>query len=362
MMSIQNTRRFYGSPETLLTLLLIGYAVSGCGVKTYPKPIVQQPPAQINDLQSEVRGGAVELSWVVAPSQHKSEQSASWRFAVLKSEVPWDKRSCLECPAPEQTTILTIDPVHPEPAFLRDNRLVVKDASVATGRAYRYQIAIQDQKERVLTLSNPTIAKVTTPPLPPINVTVAKQNHGILLSWKEPKKDAAGQPVKQEMLYGVERRILNGSWEQISPAPVKGASFFDQAVASDQIYEYRVFGLLLFEGTNTWSGPSAVHQIKAPGALPPPPPSTVWAIPAKGVLEIHWTQSEGKVSGYHVYRREGKEITRLTSQAVQGPPYVDSTARPNVVYFYAVSAIGVEPPHPEGLLSKWAEIRNLQFQ
>lgn len=361
MMITESFRRFYGSLEAILVLLLLGCAVSGCGVKTYPKPIVQQPPAQINDLQSEVRDGAAELSWQVAPAPPNSEQSAAYRFAVLKSEVPWDKRNCLECPAREQTTILTIDPVHPEPAFLRDHRLVVKDATIAAGRAYRYQVAVQDKKERVLTLSNPTILRVGTAPLPPNDLTAVTQNHGILLSWKEPKKNAAGRPVTQEMLYGVERRIVNGSWEQISPAPVKGASFFDQAVASDQIYEYRVLGLLLFEGTNTWSEPSVVRRIRAPGALPPPPPGTVWAIPAKGALEVHWTPSEGKVSGYHVYRREGKEITRLTSQAVQGPPYVDSSARPNVVYFYAVSAIGVEPPHSEGLLSKWAEIRNLQF-
>lgn len=362
MMITESIRRNYGNLETIMAMLLLGLAVSGCGVKTYPRPILQQPPAQISNLQSDIRGNAVELSWPVTAQQTTSEQSASYRFAVLKSEVSWDKRNCLECPAANQTTILTIDPVHPEPAAVKDNKMVVKDASVTLGHAYRYQIAVQDQKERVLTLSNPTIAKVATAPLPPQDFAAVKQNHGIMLTWKQPKKNTADQPIKEEMVYDVERRGVNGSWERISPVPVKGLSFFDQAVASDQVYEYRVFGLFPFEGTNTWSESSAVRRIQAPGALPPPPPSTVWAIPAKGVLEIHWTQSEGKINGYHVYRREGKEITRLTSNAVQGPPYVDSTARPNIVYFYAVSAIGSEPPHPEGLLSKWAEIRNLQFQ
>ena len=113
--------------------------------------------------------------------------------------------------------------------------------------------------------------------------------------------------------------------------------------------------------SQSFIGDSLPSQVKAPDAVPPPPPGNVWVIPVKGALEVHWIPSEGKVEGYHVYRREGKEIIRLTATPVQKPPYVDSTVRKNVVYAYAVSAVGNQAGKREGLLSKWAEMRSLMI-
>lgn len=346
----------------IVPILVIGLLASGCGKKTFPRPIVPEPPPQVKDLRAEVRGGEVQLSWSAPKEAKKSREYSSYRFAVMKYELPWDKRNCLECPAPGQKTILTIDPAYPEPAHFKGDRLVVTDNYVSPGHAYRYQLAVMNQKGREVSFSNPTIASIIVSPRPPEDFVAVKEDQGILLKWRIPKKNILGKPLPEEPQFNVERRLRDSAWESISPAPVKGDTFFDPAVASNEIYEYRVFSYLSFEGTPNWSEPSAVRQIKAPGALPPPPPSTVWAIPAKGSLEVNWTPSEGKVSGYHVYRRQGKEIVRLTLKPVQNPPYIDRNVKPNEVYFYAVSAVGANPPYPEGLLSKWAEIRNVDFQ
>jgi hypothetical protein len=79
-------------------------------------------------------------------------------------------------------------------------------------------------------------------------------------------------------------------------------------------------------------------------------------------LEVHWLKSEGNVEGYHIYRREGKEISRLTATPVQNPPYLDRSIKKNVVYAYAVSSVGNQTGKREGLLSKWAEIRSLMLE
>ncbi len=76
---------------------------------------------------------------------------------------------------------------------------------------------------------------------------------------------------------------------------------------------------------------------------------------------MHWLPSEGKVEGYQVYRREGKEIIRLTTTPVKNPPYLDSTVKKNVIYSYAVSAVGNQAGKREGLVSKWVEIRSLMI-
>jgi hypothetical protein len=357
-MSKQSMFRF----SCIIATVLIAVFSSSCGRRTFPKPIVQEPPPEIKDLKADVRGTGIELSWTLPSPKEKSTVISDYRFAVMKSEVPWDKRNCLECPAPEQETIELIDPAYPEPASMKENKLMLVDAGVLPAHAYRYQIGIQNKKGRELSFSNPVIGKVMTTPQPPADFTAAKQDQGIFLQWKIPKKNILGKPLADEPQFNIERRALNGSWEVISPAPVRGNSFFDPAVAANAVYDYRVLSVLLFEGTPIWSEPSPIVHVQAPGALPPPPPNTVWAIPAKGVLEIHWTKSDGETKGYHVYRREGKEITRLTADPVQDPPYIDGSAKPNVLYFYAVSAVGVDPSHAEGLLSKWVEIRSLQFQ
>jgi len=357
-MSKQSMFRF----SCAIAIVIMGLLASSCGRRTFPKPIVPEPPPQIKDLKADVRKTGVELNWTLVGPKQESSEISSYRFAVMKSEVSWDKRNCLECPAPEQEVLQLIDPMHPEPASMKNNSLMLVDAAVSPNHAYRYEVRIQNRKGRELSISNPTIAKVLPTPQPPLDFAAAKQNQGIFLQWKVPKKNISGKPLADEPQFNIERRPVNGSWESISPAPVKGNTFFDPAVAADAFYDYRVLSVLLFEGTPIWSEPSPVRHVQAPGAMPPPPPNTVWVIPAKGMLEIHWTQSEGKARGYHVYRREGKEITRLTAEPVQGPPYIDGSARPNVIYFYAVSAVGVDHPYAEGLLSKWVEIRNLQFQ
>ena len=107
--------------------------------------------------------------------------------------------------------------------------------------------------------------------------------------------------------------------------------------------------LLIMDGTTISGEPSQVHDAKSPASLPPTPPNRVWTIPAKGGMEVHWVEPEGKIVGYHVYRREGKEIIRLTSSPVQRPPYLDTSVKRNIVYFYAVSAVGAQQDHKEGL-------------
>ena len=356
--------RLSGITVVVCTALGLALLASGCGKKTAPRPILEVPPPQVKDLNAEVRNAGVELTWSIPDFNRESTETYSYGFAVMKSEVPWDKRNCLECPVPEadQQILQRIDLTYPEPADAPQQNLTVVDTQVSANHAYRYQVAFRDNKDRVLSLSNPVIAKVVTPPPPPLDFTAGKQAEGIQLHWKVPKKNVQQQSINGEVQFEVQRRSMEGTWESISPAPVKGDSFFDSAVASNRLYDYRVFSVLSFEGTPIISEPSPVRQVKAPGALPPPPPGTVWVIPAGGNLEVNWTPSDGKVKGYHVYRREGKEITRLTANPVEKPPYVDKSVKPNVIYFYAVSAVGVEPPYPEGLLSKWQEIRNIQFK
>jgi hypothetical protein len=346
----------------LVPILLLGLVLSGCGLKTYPKPIAQEQAPQIQDLRARVRLKTVEVAWSIPDQIKDAQKGVGYTFVILKSEVSWQNRNCLECLPTSQQEIVTFDIEHPAPAVRAGNTLTWTDTAVSAQSAYRYQIVLRDNNRQPLCTSNPAVVKVLTPPPAIKNLTVVPEPRGLSLQWKAgTTKTAQGSISPGEILYWVERHGPDGVWEKLSTQPVTGSTFLDSALAANQTYDYQVTPVYVFEDTLILGEPSVFRQAKAPDAVPPPPPGKVWVIPVKGALEVHWLKSEGNVEGYHVYRREGKEIIRLTATPVQNAPYLDRSVKKNVVYAYAVSSVGNQTGKREGLLSKWAEIRSLML-
>ena len=346
----------------LVPVFFLGILLSGCGIKTYPKPITPEQLPQIQDLRAQVRLKSVEVTWSFPEQLEQALKDTGYSFVVIKGEVNWENRNCLDCPLSSPQEVVSIDPVRPAPAVREGNAFTWTDTVVSAQHAYRYQIVIRDRKNQPLSSSNSSVAKVLAPPPALKNLAAAPEPRGVALQWKATAaKTPQGQVSPGEVQFLLERHSQDGPWEKVSAAPVKGSTFLDSAVAAGLTYDYRVTPVYVFEDTLILGEPSVFRQVKAPDAVPPPPPGNVWVIPVKGALEIHWIPSEGKVEGYHVYRREGKEIIRLTATPVQNPPYVDSTVRKNVVYSYAVSAVGNQAGKREGLLSKWVEMRSLMI-
>ncbi|MBP8646133.1 MAG: hypothetical protein KBH99_08440 [Syntrophobacteraceae bacterium] len=345
-----------------IPVLLVGLFLAGCGVKSFPRSLCEEAPSVVGDLQAQVRSKKVELTWSIPGLESKEGKQFRHRFSLLKSELRWENRNCLECPAPMMQEIQRFEP--PYTGFLASDskKIAFADGAVELNRAYRYQVAVLDKRGTQVSLSNPLIVKVVPAPSRPRELVAAAENQGILLQWKASTKDDQGRPLQGELQFAIERHAPDTPWERVTSIPIRGNVFLDTAVSSSQTYDYRVIPLVMFEGTSVLGEPATISNVKAPGAIPPPPPSTVWVIPGKGVLEVHWTELKEKVGGYHVYRREGKEIIRLTATPIQRPPYVDRTAKKNRVYHYAVSAVGLQAEQREGLLSKWAEIRAVLFE
>ncbi|NLI81508.1 MAG: fibronectin type III domain-containing protein [Deltaproteobacteria bacterium] len=348
----------------LPVIFLVPFLLWGCGSKTFPSPFKGSPPPQVKDLEAHVRSRTVEISWSFPEELRNSAKGKDpgYLFVVLKTEPRWENRNCLDCPTPSEEEVQFINPTMPEPARLEGDRLVWSDRSVAPQRVYRYRVAIQDGKKRTLSVSNPALVKVVPPPGPLKNLMAFTQTRGILLKWKPPNKDDQGNAFQGDLFFLIERKAQDKPWQRVSSVHLRGDSFLDSGVASGQTYNYRVTPYLIFEETTILGEPSTFQQAKAPQALPPPPPGKVWVIPSKGALEVHWIESEGRAGGYHVYRKEGKDIIRLTASPIQRPPYVDKAIKRDVVYHYAVSAVDTQAGQQEGLLSTWAEIRSLMTE
>jgi hypothetical protein len=338
----------------IISLCVFIAMISGCGKKLFPKQIGTAAPPQVKDLNAQVMPRSVELSW----SPVTGQGAGAIGYSIIRSEVKWENRGCLECPSTETRPVQKIDAAAAKPG--PDGKLRWIDTDVSYHRAFRYQISVLDDRGTSLSLSNPGLAKVYPGPAAPVNVVAMTQPQGILIQWKPVLKDLEGKDLQgTSVSFRVERLHGDRGWEKASPSFVKGNSYYDQAISPEQNYSYRIVPVLYIDDVYIFGEPSATVLAKGPESIPPAPPEKVWAVPAKGALEINWTESDGKNSGYHVYRREGKEIIRLTATPVMHPPFVDQGVKKGSTYFYAVSAVGPQSDHKEGLLSKWTEVRNL---
>jgi len=356
MQTMQNTNRFTGLTGIIVICLLV--ATSGCGRKMFPKPSGGEKAPQVQDLDPQVTPRGVDLSWQASAGGSAKEL----RYSILKSEVKWESSNCPDCPGvSEQHEAQFFDAVSAEKAVsASDHKIHWVDSNTALHHAYRYQIAVQDAKGSTVSLSPAVTARIYPGPTAPVNLSATPQPQGILIQWKPTTKDVEGHDIKGDLSFRVERLIQDKGWEKASPVTIKGNSYLDQSIASEQNYSYRVVPVLQIDNASIFGESSSVVLARAPEAVLPPPPNNVWVVPAKGALEVRWTESDGKVGGYHVYRREGKdEYIRLTASPIQHPPFIDHGVKRNATYFYAVSAVSAQGENKEGLLSKWIEMRNL---
>ena len=338
----------------IISICVLSVIISSCGVAKFPKPIGVAPPPQVNDLNAQVIPRAVELSW--SPVVVKADKRVT--YLIMRSELEWEKRNCLECPPPQQQLVLKMDADAVKPGG--DGKIRWVDTNVSYRRVFRYQITLEDEKGLPVSQSNPAIGKVLPGPAAPVNVTAATQPQGIMIQWKPVSKDIEGNSIDMSSVsFRIERLSGEKGWEKAAPSFLKTNAYLDQSVAPGQSYTYRAVGVLYTDEVYIFGEPSATAQATGPESVQSPPPGRVWITPAQGFLEIHWTEDDVKTGGYHVYRREGKEIIRLTASPVAHPPFVDQGAKKGATYSYAVSTVSAQADHKEGLLSKWVEVRNL---
>lgn len=360
-----------------------GMLLHGCGKKTLPLPEVQTPPPQVRIQDVEITPEGVVINWKCPeikeqakrsnifssiskqkqPNDDKATKLATYPycFVVAKAEVAWSGTACVECPDLPWEESKCIHPAFPEPAILRGSTLQWKDGNIRIGHAYRYRIIIYDRtSQRPLAYSPPYDVRVYDLPTPIQKAEATADNKGILLKWFLPGDIKNSENEAKEIRFAVERRTDAATWKQIDSGDYKDTSYLDAEVIPGTTYQYRVTPYFVKDGVAIWGEPCVLPNIVAQERVLPPPPKTVWVVPGKEGLEIHWIEVSTPVKGYHVYRKqEDGTIVRLTQESIEHPPYTDKAVKPNAVYGYAVSSISPYPPYREGLVSSWIEIRNV---
>ena len=195
--------------------------------------------------------------------------------------MKWENRNCLECPSPDQRQVQKIDASAAKPTAKGSLRWA--DTDISYRRAYRYQVAVVDERGNRVSFSNPAIAKVYPGPAAPVDVTAATQPQGVLIQWKPVLKDLEGKNMDAaNVSFRVERLSGEKGWEKCTPSPVKGNAYYDQAIAAEQTYSYRIVPAFWVDEVYIYGEPSSTIMVKGPESVPPPPPNKVWITPAHG--------------------------------------------------------------------------------
>lgn len=341
-------------------MLALMLAASSCGKKMPPRSMGPEGPPPFPGIRAEVVDGQVRLTWPIPDIFHHKKHPGDLVFVIQREQSDLEKAQCSDCPPEAPKTLLRLDPAAQGPWAVKGNSVEWTDTMTQPGGAYRYWIGIMDKRERMVSLSAPVRVYIAPPPKMLNEVETHANQRGLLVRWDAPS--SAAKTPDPQMSYLIERRQKGSDWEPLNPEFLQGNSYLDTSVQPQYHYQYRVrplFRVLDAEIAGPWTEGAFT---KAPEKVPPPPPKTVWAVPSGEKLEVHWTECAMPVFGYHVYRREGKTIVRLTADPVKNPPYVDAKVEPNKVYGYAVSSVSPDAPYKEGLLSKWVEVRNVRFK
>jgi hypothetical protein len=140
--------------------------------------------------------------------------------------------------------------------------------------------------------------------------------------------------------FRVYRRLASGSYLQpLDSAPLGEHTLTDSSAGNGvkACYEVRAVASVdpLVESDPSNEVCLEVRDIAAPAA-----PSGLAVLPREAGLEVLWTPSpETDLAGYRVYRQSADEPrTRVAELGVAQTTWLDTTARPGVVYHYEVTA------------------------
>jgi len=333
------------------------FFVGGCGYKNQPVPPENVVPRSIEDLRYVLDDNGVKLSWLYpVETIEGSTLTEIDSFEIFRAEIPLDKY-CGNCPIP------FAEPLD-EPGGTSVEGDVRKKGSyesslLKTGYKYFFKVRSRTSWWASSDDSNVVTFVWYEPAAAPENVTATPGDSEIALSWNVVTKRLDGQAVKVPLRYQVFRSVGGKDFEKIGK-PLAATRFVDSQVRNGQKYFYTVQSLLV-HGNEIVSGGVSEDVASIPvDRTPPLPPMGVTAVWTGNGIKIFWDKSSAvDIGGYRVYRRAAdKDDYELLGNV--DPTYtifVDSQAKENKRYYWAVTAIDRSKPVNESSKSREATIR-----
>jgi fibronectin type 3 domain-containing protein/predicted small lipoprotein YifL len=335
-----------GARGALLLLLAAG-ALVACGKKGPPVAPELRVPAGPTGLRGAVDEQAIVVSWT-GPGE-RMDGSRLRAISVYKlhrrEEVPnGPPRSAMLSSGRVvgYDQIAAIRPDDPAPATVQGTAVTWVDRqALSFGRRYVYVVTAEDALGRSSAPSERLLVPYVAVPQAPGALRAAPGDGQVTLTWQAPTERIDGSPATGELRYVVLRGTgAEGPLAPITPQPVTGTSYTDQAVANDTDYRYAVRAVRV-EPAVTATGAASTAVAAAPAdTTPPAAPGGLLAVPSTGAVRLAWNPSAAPdVAGYAVYRAGATgDFMRIATVLPAATVYLDREVRAGATYRYAVTA------------------------
>ncbi len=208
-------------------------------------------------------------------------------------------------------------------------------------KRFTFSLRIRDKRDRESDFSELISVEPIALPPPPLSIKARVFEEKIEITWIPPQaeEEASLSLIKG---YNVYRREEKGPFKLLEPSLIKENKFEDRSFSFGKNYEYCVRVSASDSSPFLESDDSEIVRVLAEDKFPPSPPSGLVSISGKGYVTLSWeANKEEDLAGYKVWRREEgeKQFKLLTSKAISGNAYTDTSIEKRKRYHYAITAI-----------------------
>jgi len=342
---------FHCRSLVVICLVLTVTFIAGCGRKADLVPPQKLVPVAVNDLQYNLEGNRVSLSWTYpAKMENGEELRAIEVFEVLRAEVP-EEDYCEGCPVRFDKQAL-IDG-GPLPAAGGTGRAIYEDSGLKAGYRYLYKVRSRAGWWYFSNDSNVVTFVWRPPPIAPEDLEIEPGDRKLTLRWKAVKNNISGHPLEREPMYQVYRKSGETGYAGLGE-PVQGLQLTDTGLKNGTSYSYRVQALIAYGDSLQRSGLSR-EESGFPMDLQPPdkPENLVAVVIPEGVKLVWQGVLSDDLAGYRIYRREERDSEPELIGEV-GPDrnqYIDRDISPGRKWYYSITAFDRMQPPNESLPS-----------
>jgi hypothetical protein len=224
-----------------------------------------------------------------------------------------------------------------------------------------YAVEVLNRGGRGAGLSNAAhVSLIRTLP-PPRDFQARVSAEGVVLSWTSEAPSTSNQSIRyivriSRNALGTQQRTVVGEKELGG-----GHSLIDSGIEWEKTYEYRAETVTIVRRSNrselqVEGDDTPAVKVFADDIFPPAVPSGLQAAssgPGQQLfVDLIWApDTDLDLTGYNVYRREGRETaSKMNGEPLKTPAYRDASVVAGKTYFYSVTAVdarGNESAHSE---------------
>ena len=323
-----------------ILLILFSPACGKKGPLRMPEMVV---PQAVRDLKARAEGNAIILSFGIPVKNTDGSTLTDLRgFKILKS-VRKLSEGCESCPR-KFISLADIEYQRAEGLLpVRGEKKEFRDSSVSPGMEYHYKVLSFNADDEFSKESNSAKAYWDLPPASVQSLTAQAGNGMVNLQWGKVNSLADGSLCREPLLYNCYRTDEGTQFlfAPVNEQPVEATAYQVINLKNDQQYTFRIHAARkVGEGWVESEGSLPVSAI--PVDLEPPSiPQGLTAFWIDEGISLRWEESpEADVSGYNIYRRKEGEgaLKKLNPDPVKGTIFLDTEAKKDKAYYYAISS------------------------